>query len=129
MSWILAAAAQFNLICVGTLTTIAPRSFTDKTELYRHEYRLDLDANRWCANDCQFTQAFASLSPAQITFEEKANSAANETSSFTNVVNRKTWEHFAHSKREGDATGPVTMDWIGKCKQAPFTGFSTGRAP
>lgn len=123
MLWLLAASAQFNLICTGTLTTLAPRTLTDKSEPYRHEYRLDLSANKWCANECEFTQEFANVSSAQITFEGKDTSTSNESSRFTNVVNRKTGEHFVHSKREGAAAGSVTMGWVGTCKQAPFTGF------
>lgn len=69
----LQAAVAFNMICTGMLRTgpIGMALPEETGEPFTVEYRIDLDARRWCADDCADSEALASVTDGVIVLRER----------------------------------------------------------
>lgn len=116
-----AAAATFNLICSGTLTT---ESFYSKeSKPYRYEYRIDLEQKKWCSEDCKVIREIADVQPTRLVLEPPQDvNTVTEKKFSSGYIDRETGRHsvFASSGRRADI---IMLNWEGQCEKAPFTGF------
>ena len=99
-----AAADQFDLLCTGRLS--------DGKAIQRH-YHVDLNANRWCVDECT-VKPLSEVSSGQIVFVETKEAYRGDPARALDYVNRTTgqWSFF-------------TSYWMGDgtCQPAPFSGF------
>ena len=112
----LAVIAAFNLVCTGTLR-IDGRSIPETMT-----FRVDLEARRYCLDDCAETLPIAAVDDGVITFEDSREGAF----SLVRTVNRESgrlYDHFWTSLDGREAETTTT----GTCTSAPFTGFPSQR--
>ena len=121
MNFAIAALGAFNLVCTGTITTDgAPPSPEDD---YSYTYRIDLDAEKWCEEDCKTIHKIAAIQPAQITLEDSHDKdPVLGESKMKTFVNRETGRHTVIASSLYFRR-PMTMIWKGQCERAPFSGF------
>ena len=117
---LLAAAASFDLVCQGTETTgmmgggLALKD--QKQAPFAEEYRIDLDAKRWCSGACSTTAIINDVSETRIRFElDKIPDFSMDTIA---EVNREDGQYM-YRKRAGD----FVVLRLGQCEPAPFRGF------
>lgn len=123
--WALAAAATFNLVCTGSYTTKS--IYTEKSEPFNTEYRIDLDKSMYCDGECKAPRPLAKIAPTEIYFLDKTVDTPSEKSLNSMWVNRETGVFtgvFTH-KNPRDRLSILIMKWDGKCERKPFTGFPT----
>lgn len=120
MFLLVAAAATFDLICSGQQVS------TDMTgrhsEPYRTEYRIDLDAKKWCDGACTGLRDFASITPTELRLVDNNTDTPHMRSFFTDIIDRRTGTHTVLSS-SGAGMATVLMESHGTCERAPFTGF------
>lgn len=119
MGWILAAAATasaFNLVCVGTQTvkTAEPSVKTEETRETR-EYRIDLDARRWCVGQCTNSFPIASVEPYRLYLDK--DKTTDPINSWI-MINREDGQIIARNM-----FGSYVNSFIGMCVATPFTGL------
>lgn len=117
----LAAAAAFNLVCSGTLSQ---KSFqTERAEPYSYTYRIDLDAKKFCGDECKAISDIAEVQPGFIRLFPNKNIDTPRLREFSNeTINRETGRHSALST-SGFGRNILIMKWEGKCERSAFTGF------
>ena len=55
MIWLAAAAAAFNLVCSGSVTTWS-KTQAPNDQAWRDVFRIDLETQRWCRGACEETR-------------------------------------------------------------------------
>ncbi len=117
-----ASLAAFNLLCTGTHSV---KSLTlEKTEPYEIEYRVELDAERWCEGDCEQPRDFYSVEETQLTLQYKKEDTPFGSELLTNTINRRDGKHtILVTSRRRSAASIIILKWDGQCEQRPFTGF------
>lgn len=116
-----AQTAKFNLRCEGTMTSSS--SFTgSETKPYSKLYRVDLDAGKWCENDCPAIFDIASVQPTQITFQDQKDDGPTEQSFLSEFVERTTGEHYIFSGLRLPMLTTSTK-YEGHCEREDFDGF------
>jgi hypothetical protein len=114
-------AAAFNLVCTGTLRTGplglalpeaggAPFAIT---------YRIDLDGNSWCSDQCDATEPLVSASAEEIVLRETHDPAGSRVIRFVPATRR-----FSDTLIDGNS---ATLR-SGVCEAEVFTGFSAPTA-
>lgn len=106
---LIAAVAVFNLNCAGTVITNRSAS-----KPFAKTFRVDLDAGRWCENDCPRSFPLFAISDDTLTFQMKMD----EISNITEEVDRQSGEYTANGK-----VFSTSMEWHGKCTRTAFTGL------
>lgn len=106
---LIAALAAFNLECSGV-----SQFGTAPQEPFQKTFRVDLDAGRWCENDCKRTWPFFAITDDALIFQAKVD----RISSIREQVDRQSGEYTA----EGRALRSE-MRWQGRCVRADFTGM------
>lgn len=124
MGWIFAAAATasaFNLVCVGTQTSgpIEPVAKIEKKEQVAREYRVDLEANRWCVGSCEQSYPIAGVEPYRLYLDR--DKSDDPISSYI-AINREDGQIITRIK-----FGNSVTSMIGECRIAPFTGLPVRR--
>jgi hypothetical protein len=117
-----AAASQFDLLCVGT------RDTGGGPQPYSIRYRVDLDAMRWCADDCASPQDIQNASPDRITFYDEP--AANPDGSQRWRFIDRTTGALSQMEYAPSRLGPqftVFENITADCKAAPFSGMPAAR--
>lgn len=116
------AILAFNLLCTGTQSVIGV-GVGDSGKPYASEYRIDLEAGKWCESDCKALHQLASVQPTQITLQDtsEGNAAAGE-GTVVNFINRETGVHYSLAS-SGKAYNRISIKWKGQCERKPFTGF------
>lgn len=112
---------QFDLECVGTITTDGSRGDRRETPWFGR-YHIDLDKRLWCMNACPQPQNIHEITNAAIVFEERVN----ETTRSTTSVNRATGIHQSHL-RIATPTSWLTMVTDARCTVAEYTPIPEGR--
>ena len=123
------AILAFNLVCTGSSVTLherKPKSGDFRLEKKRDlrpmsfVYRVDLDANRYCADACAETQPIASVTYGNIVFEDETDGWSGQPT--YRKVSRESGEYYGRRERVAPG-GAEHVIMIGACKRAPFTGF------
>lgn len=114
------AAAAFNLVCTGITeeTAIAPRP----NKAYRIEYRIDLAAKRFCADDCRKTAPMVAVTDDKLVFSRTEVDTISRRELSQDVADRLSGEHIRFIL-VGRGVHQYMMRWIGKCESKPFSGF------
>lgn len=113
----LQAAAAFNLLCTGaTLENQQPTGEPMEVVL-----RVDLNAMRFCFDDCGSTIAIARLTDTEILFQDEPMEQW-PGARILRRVNRESGEYFAQI-----GTSAISVGSHGRCNPAPFTGFPQRR--
>jgi hypothetical protein len=111
---ILQAAVAFNLVC--SVTSVSEGRSTPATIVYR----VDLDASRYCTDDCRQTLSLARTTESDIVFQDGP-------SPYTGLLNhtRVSRESGNYFSRISGSMGSIEMLIVttGSCERAPFTGF------
>ena len=117
----LAAAAAFNLICSGTMTSDKLGHMADESiKPFSETYRVNLASKRWCYRACTLTQPIVEVTAERIVFERDERGEYNDTISFVNRENGV----FSYRYRSGFIGSDVSVILQqGKCERQPFTGF------
>ena len=117
------SASQFDLVCSGPRKDRPDQS----SHPYSQELRLDLDAMRWCQDECKAARPILKLTPDQIILIDTELEERGLHITSKDVIDRiaGTQSEFVStiSKITGLAPSLVYMDFQGACKTAPFRGF------
>ena len=115
------ALGAFNLVCSGTMTTNGTLPSPDRA--YSYTYRIDLDAGKWCEEDCKTIYKIAAIQPAQITLDDsETTDPVLGRSKMQNFISRETGKQTitANSVYFGRAS---IVHWNGRCERTEFSGF------
>jgi hypothetical protein len=116
----LAAAAAFNLVCSGTLST---DSFYKKdTEPFTLTLRVDLDRKKYCENECRALLDIQEVQPTSIKLKSENIDTPRERLFVDISVNRETGKYSGLST-SGFRQGILILKWDGQCERQGFTGF------
>ena len=107
------SAQQFDLICTGQQQFRPDMKPTAVT----HRYRIDLDAKRWCWEQCQFANDIQSVTADRITFYENLPGQPTKQA----YIRRTDGKYFRYSFGRS-----YTHD-EGTCQPAPFSGLPAPR--
>lgn len=120
MTFILTAAAAFNLVCNGTLNHEA---FQDRgSEPYSRTLRLDLAAKKYCEGECKALLDIVDIQPTKITLHDEKVDTPRERRFVSETIDRETGRHSGLST-SGVGSRILIMNWEGQCQSAVFTGF------
>lgn len=111
------AADQFDLVCEGTRSIRAGAP----AEPHSYGFRVDLAAKRWCWQTCERVYSIQEVQPDRIVFQDESEDTFRKRSVSTNTVSRVNGEHrllFIEVRPL-----PATMETVGQCTPAPFSGF------
>lgn len=111
----LAAAASFNLVCIGTMETTDAAG--KREQPYRVEYRVDLDARLWCQDECNETFNVITSDETDLVLQYGPYRHAGRDSI---TMNRQSGYHLA-LRTDAGPNGAVWKKWEGRCEPAPFT--------
>lgn len=112
----LQAALAFNLACTGTekagpLGLTLPDSAATPFEI---SYRIDLDLQRWCSDDCDATEALGGVVLARILLRDRHGPEGSHviifdpaTGALTDTLNHDNWMVLRHAT----------------CRREDFSGF------
>lgn len=121
--WTVAAAAAFNLICTGTVSTKSV--YKEKSEAFSTEYRIDLDKGVYCDGECKATRQIPKVEPTAIYLLDKKVDVPSEESLNSMWVSRETGALtgvFTY-KNPRERYSILIMKWAGQCEKKPFSGF------
>jgi len=119
VSAVLAAATAFNLVCLGA--TFIGDIKKENESPFIQTFRIDLDAQRWCAGNCETTSRIFSVSDTMIMLKlEHDKEAGDESFISLNrengvILDRTRFNHQFFSMKTGT------------CERVPFTGFPAKR--
>lgn len=113
----LAIAAAFNLVCAGEQLSMTGDKSATKIEQFSITYRVDLNAARWCMDECTQTQPFHSVAPTQLIFKRVYNIGGKDDW-MESFVNRESGSYSSTL-----AIGSIIVVRTGDCKAETFTGF------
>ena len=119
-----AAAATFNLVCGGTISTTNING--DQNEPFSYTYRFDLDRKLMCDGDCKGTNPIERVEPGYLLLSSKNVDTVSERDRSEMTIDRETGDFKGYSSSENRRLGPASillMKWVGKCERQPFTGF------
>jgi len=121
LAWLATTASAFNLICSGVHVTgtLKPDhlGFEKRNEVRESwVYRIDLEAERWCWQDCTTTQAIVMANDTTIYLEHAEDKFSGINHS--GYISRETGE-VHHRKNYGNDIDVRR----GKCERRPFSGF------
>ncbi len=105
------AAEQFNLQCTKQVRGSGVAEANTRT------YRIDLEAKRWCMDDCKTALGIQAVTPDRITIDETDAAERNQASHY---IYRGTGKYFQTYENRYLGTFIVTQ---GVCEPAPFTGL------
>lgn len=116
-----AVAQQFDLRCQGT------RQWGLDADPTPHSFSIsvDLDAGRWCWNDCERTYGVADVGPDRITFVDEEERGLRKESR-TEVYVERTTGAFRQIWIEVRPF-PTYLEVQATCDPAPFSGFPAAR--
>jgi len=112
------AGTQFDLVCTETLAKGRP-----STPQYR--FRIDLDQNRWCEDDCTTPREIAAVTADRYTLVDREFRGQRLQTTSLNYVDRVTGEQSELMIARG-ALVQVT-ERRGLCEKAPFSGMPQPR--
>lgn len=113
---IAAAAAAFNLTCTGTVKHLG---VAPEEKPFSRTIVLDLDARKWCEDDCKSVYDIQDIQSTSIMLVEDAKVTPGVGRySQRKFVNRETGTYSATL----DGYGSLSI-YTGKCEKADFTGF------
>lgn len=120
---LLAAAASFNLVCTGESAESKdvfspPENVRPVTRIYR----LNLESERYCVDECLSTSPIAKVTDTIITFKIERPEAKGDWNDYIEFANRETAEWIVRERVSFGGFVSVQMT-TGQCKSAPFTGF------
>lgn len=112
----LQAVVAFNMICTGSLRTgpVGMALPEEAGEPFTVEYRIDVDARRWCADTCTASEDLASVTDGVIVLRERYD----EDGSNVIMLNPRSGR-FTDTLIEGNN---ATLR-SGTCEAAEFSGF------
>ena len=64
-TWLVAAAAAFNLVCTGTVTTWS-KTQEAKDQAWEDVFRIDLESQRWCRGACEETRPIDRMTATEL---------------------------------------------------------------
>jgi hypothetical protein len=111
-AWLVAAAAAFNLVCTGTVTTWS-KTQPPKDQPWEDVFRVDLESQRWCRGHCEETRPIDRMTDTELVLTSRL-----PLEGVTLKINRES----------GRLTETYRMDdfqTLGKavCKREDFGGF------
>lgn len=108
---------QFDLVCEGTFF----ESRAEEVEARSYGMRVDLDAMRWCWQDCDRTYDIVDVAPERIVLEFREEDTRSVFRRTESAIDRRTGAHESRTTQ----TRPVARQSIlkGSCTPAPFSGF------
>lgn len=127
MSWlvaVLALSTTFNLHCWGvekTETVLSP----DNVKRFDNIYRIDLDRQLYCSEDCKSPLPIARVTPIKLWLSDQTVDDYAEYSNRYMIIDRQTgvligsWSN----RRKADRLSLSITSWDGQCVVEPFTGF------
>lgn len=115
------SATQFDLVCSGT------RQMGLDAQPVPLDYRLrvDLEARRWCWNDCDRTMQIVDVAPDRLVLQTESIDTPRKRSTSDNTVSRTTGEH--RSIWIETRPIPTYVETKGQCDPAAFSGFPAAR--
>lgn len=114
-------ATQFDLVCSGTRQS----SINGPVEPHEYRLRIDLEAERWCWNECPRTMPIVEIAPDQLTLLSERVDTDRTRSTHENTVSRVTGEHRAIWIESRPF--PTFVETKGQCEAADFSGFPAAR--
>lgn len=106
------AAEQFDLQCTKQVRGSGVAETNTRT------YRIDLEAKRWCMDDCKTALGIKSVTPDRITINE--TDPAERRYRDSHYIDRGTGKYVQTYDSRATGTFIVTE---GVCEPAPFTGL------
>jgi hypothetical protein len=111
------AADQFDLVCQGRWRF----NVTDPYEPRNFRMRVDLQAKRFCEEDCRATREIAEVQPNVITFERATDQPKALGTTFFFQVDRTNGKLTYFKSARLPERSWIEQDAI--CEPAPFSGF------
>lgn len=125
LATIAATAGAFNLICSGLVTTYEDK----KGQPYTDTYRVNLETNKWCQEDCSKVLDIHEVDPNRITFVESLEDTSQGYRKKSDWVDRTTGQHSIFYSRKMYMRHGRNISFFsvnkGRCEKAEFTGFPT----
>lgn len=115
------SATRFDLVCSGT----RQMDLDGAPAPLDYRLRVDLEARRWCWNDCERTMPIVDVAPDRIVFQSESIDTARKRSTSENSVSRTTGEH--RSIWIETRPIPTYVETKGQCDPAAFSGFPAAR--
>jgi hypothetical protein len=122
---VISAALQlslaFNLICSGTMRTgpIGLALPEEEGEPFTITYRIDVDGQRWCSDDCGEIEQLDSIVEGQIVLRDQHDDDGSDVITIFPAARRFT---------DTEIDGNIATLRSGTCEPEPFTGFPTSVA-
>jgi hypothetical protein len=116
-----APSEQFDLVCKGqaVVLTLAGKTTTP----YRRTLRIDLTAEKWCAEDCATVDRIASVEPSRLLLRDVKRDTPREYWIERESVDRVTGAHSSMASDNPHGANPHSAFSTGSCEKAPFTGL------
>ena len=113
---ILPVVAAFDLVCSGTMRTgpVGLALPEQDGEPFTITYRIDLDARRWCSDDCADTEPLGTIFEGQILLRDQHDADGSSVVTIIPATRRFT---------DTAIQGNVATLRSGTCVPAPFSGF------
>lgn len=116
----LAAAAAFNLFCTGEAESLSI-GFSE-TKAYSTTFRVDLESEQWCQDECRAVNKIARIEPARLVLRDVDEETERREYHLTETLNRETGEHSLTERHKYERRDTAVFK-AGKCEVQPFTGF------
>lgn len=107
-----AAAEQFDLRCTKQVRGSGVAETSTRT------YRIDLEAKRWCMDECKTARGIQAVTPDRITIDE--TDPAERRYRATHYIDRSTGKYIQTYDNRSLGTVIITE---GVCEPAPFSGL------
>jgi hypothetical protein len=114
----LQAVASFNLVCTGTEFAALGDRTTERP--LSVNYRIDLEAGRYCTGDCSETSALVRVTPQELVMVSETLPGTSRPSEIS--VSRESGQLTWHI-----VSGDLSYEGFAHCERGPFTGFPRPR--
>lgn len=109
---------QFDLVCTEI-------SSSGRASTPEYRFRIDLDLNRWCEDECARPREIAAVSADRYTLVDRQHRGGTLRTVNKSWIDRVTGEHWEQNQSIGGLTQINSRE--GKCERAPFSGMPQPR--
>ena len=109
---------QFDLVCTEI-------SSSGRASTPEYRFRIDLDLNRWCEDECARPREIAAVSADRYTLVDREHRGRTLRTVNKSWIDRVTGEHWEQNQSIGGLTQINSRE--GKCERAPFSGMPQPR--
>jgi len=111
-----ANAQQFDLVCTGTVESSRPAG-NRVTEPYETRFRIDLNRDMWCQDECATTRPFATVNNSEFVL---VRDPKEEGIGITKRIDRTTGTYYALMTIRSRTTSQY-INYRAQCTKAEYT--------